>query len=134
MTIKHLFFAPLLLLAVFTACGNGTGQQAGVVSTVNTDEFAQLLEKDGAQLIDVRTPEEFAEGHLPNAKNMDVNDPDFTTHFAELDKNKPVLVYCRSGVRSLRAAGDLEDAGFTRIYNLDGGILKWEASGKPLEK
>lgn len=141
MTIKNFFLAPAVLLAVsFTMCQgkpsspNPGAAQAAAINTIDADAFEQKLGERDVQLVDVRTPQEFSEGHLKNATNFDIYEPDFTSHFAELDKEKPVLVYCRSGKRSADAAALLEEAGFKEIYNLDGGILRWEDAGKPLEK
>ena len=87
----------------------------------------------GAFLVDVRTPEEFAEGHIAKAVNMNVNDNDFESKIATLDKEKPVMVYCRSGGRSAKAAGILKEKGFKHVYDLDGGMIGWNEANKPTE-
>lgn len=96
--------------------------------------FQQMLAGDpSAQLVDVRTPEEFAEGHLPGAANIDWQADDFREKAAEsLDKGRPVMVYCRSGKRSAAAAARLDGMGF-RTYNLLGGYLKWTEEGRETE-
>jgi thioredoxin len=87
-----------------------------------------------AQLIDVRTPEEYADGHLKNAVNINIKSGDFKDKINQLDKTKPVFVYCLSGGRSSSAANEMATMGFKEIYNLDGGIMKWRNDGKPVEQ
>ena len=76
-------------------------------------------------LVDVRTPAEFSAGSIEGAQNMDVKNTEFKTMAAKLDKKRPVAVYCLSGIRSARAAGILQELGFKKIYNLDGGYTAW---------
>ena len=83
-------------------------------------------------LIDVRTPKEFENYHIPGAKNIDYKNSNFKDEFSKLDKKVPVLIYCRSGGRSGSATKVLTKMGFT-VYNLDKGINEWKASGMPLE-
>jgi rhodanese-related sulfurtransferase len=85
------------------------------------------------QLIDVRTPKEYAEGYIPGAILMDVKDANFALQIQLLDKSSPVFVYCRSGRRSLEAAAILEERQFTTVYNLEGGIVAWKEKGKALQ-
>jgi rhodanese-related sulfurtransferase len=74
-----------------------------------------------AQLLDVRTPEEVAEGALEGAQNINFYDTDFKDKLSKLDKNKPVFVYCRSGGRSGKCAQMCKDMGFKEIYDMKGG-------------
>ena len=100
--------------------------------TVN--EFETMLSQDQtAQLVDVRTPEEFKENHLPTAINIDWRGEGFSEKAQKLDKARPVLVYCRSGRRSAEAAATLDGIGF-KTYNMKGGILAWTAVGKRVTK
>ena len=78
-----------------------------------------------AQLIDVRTEDEFNGGHIKNAKNIDWNGNDFDAQLTSLDKTKPLLVYCLSGGRSKKAAAKLTELGFKEVLELDGGYLAW---------
>lgn len=103
---------------------SGNVQQFDSVMAANSDE----------QLVDVRTPEEFAEGHIAGAQNIDWKNAEFAINVGALDKSKPVLVYCHSGNRSKQAAEYLANNGFTNVYELEGGISAWETSGKPTEK
>jgi len=95
-----------------------------VVHRVGVEDFKKELSAD-VQLVDVRTPEEYAAGHIENALNYNVNGPDFASQVAGLDKSKPVLLYCKMGGRSARAAKALEGMGFTTIYDLEGGYTDW---------
>lgn len=87
-----------------------------------------------AQLVDVRTPEEFSEAHLEGALNLDINGPEFQNQVASLDKSKPVFVYCLSGGRSKNAAVYLVNNGFKEVYEMTGGMMQWRKAGKPLEE
>lgn len=102
--------------------------------TVSIDTFAtQLKQSPAAQLIDVRTPAEFADGHLPGAVNINAQRDDFGQALASLDKTKPVFVYCLSGGRSSRAVAQLRDLGYTDVHELKGGYLKWSSRIMPVE-
>jgi rhodanese-related sulfurtransferase len=93
---------------------------------VDVKKAKELLKED-IQLVDVRTPKEYEEGHIENALNIDVTDDSFVKNIQQLNKEKPVMVYCRSGHRSARAAQILKEQGFKKIYNLDGGFMAWES-------
>lgn len=98
-------------------------------------EQAEKLIADDIQLLDVRTQEEWDGGHLEGAKKVTVTEDGFLEKAkATLDPEKPVLVYCRSGSRSEKAAKILRDAGFSPVYEMQGGIVAWEKAGKPLKK
>ncbi|HEY0109399.1 MAG TPA: thioredoxin domain-containing protein [Fibrella sp.] len=102
--------------------------------TVSVDTFATMLKQSPQpQLIDVRTPGEFAEGHLPGALNINSQRGDFTQTLANLDKSKPVFVYCMSGGRSKVAVDKLHQLGYTDVHELKGGYLKWSSRMMPVE-
>lgn len=103
--------------------------------TVDVDEFSKLIAgNEGIQLLDVRTQEEYKDGHIAGAKLIDVNDSTFIDKAtAQLNKKKPVAVYCRIGRRSAKAANAMVKAGF-QVINLDGGIIAWQDAGKNIEK
>ncbi|MDP2386410.1 MAG: thioredoxin domain-containing protein [Bacteroidota bacterium] len=138
--IVFLSFAFLNLLLIVSCSNNKTtetvSEKAGVVisKSIGIDEFEKLLSAEAVQLIDVRTPEEFEPAHIKNATNININDDGFETQVSSLNKNAPVLVYCLSGGRSAGAAQKLEEMGFTKIYNMEGGIMAWDAANKTLEK
>lgn len=98
-------------------------------SEVDATTFAAALERPGTLVLDVRTPEEYAAGHLPGAVNLDVGSPDFAARVAELDPALPYAVYCQSGNRSGVALQQLLDAGIGDAYHLAGGIGAWQAAG-----
>ena len=113
-------------LSIFSSC-------AGGFKDLSVEDFGKKLSEDGSvQLVDVRTADEFAAGHIPGAVNIDW----FSTRFlddatASLEKDRPVMVYCRSGKRSAAAAAKLAKAGF-KVDNLPGGYLAWTEAGKPV--
>jgi rhodanese-related sulfurtransferase len=95
------------------------------IIVVDADEFKSLLNNPKAQLIDVRTPYEFRSGKITGAKNINYHSRDFVDKISKLDRNKPVLVYCKSGFRSRRSAKKFAKLGFLEIYDLKGGIISW---------
>jgi phage shock protein E len=101
---------------------------------VNVEEFDKLVQGGKHVILDVRTAEEYAAGHIPGAVLIDVKKPDFAERIEKLDKGKTYLVHCRSGVRSVTACTAMEKAGFKDCYNLLGGIKAWGDAGKPVEK
>ncbi|MCD8313895.1 MAG: rhodanese-like domain-containing protein [Bacteroidales bacterium] len=97
----------------------------GKYKSVGNNEFARLIADPQTQLVDVRTAEEYAAGHIPGAVNINVQLTTFADDIAVLDPARPVAVYCRSGVRSVKAAEILTDKGF-KVYNLKEGFLSWD--------
>jgi rhodanese-related sulfurtransferase len=97
-------------------------------------EFEKLAGEKGSVVLDVRTPKEFAEGHIAGAVNIDYKAKDFPQKVAELDKGKTYLVYCALGGRSTGACDKLTKMDFPHLYNLDGGITRWQREGKKVEK
>jgi len=100
---------------------------ASAVSLISPEELHKA-NKD-IVLIDVRTPQEYASGHIENSINIDFRGSNFKNLIGELDKNQDVYVYCKVGGRSAGAARLMEDMGFNKIYDLKGGINKWEKNG-----
>ncbi|PDH45090.1 MAG: rhodanese [Flavobacteriales bacterium MED-G15] len=94
------------------------------VVVLEKPEYQALVEQ-GYTIIDVRTPEEFDEGHIDGAQNIDVRAESFVTEIKKLTKSDTLLVYCRSGRRSLYAAQVMVSFGFEKIYDLEGGYLNW---------
>jgi len=117
-----------MIATLFCGCGNGNGKNHETLKTVGVEEFASAMTQNDVRLIDVRTPKEYAEGHLAGAENIDVKAPDFAERTKDITGT--VAVYCRGGKRSLTAAKQLAKQGCT-VYNLDGGILAWQKAGKP---
>jgi len=104
------------------------------ISTISVDEAAALTTDPPADLVvlDVRTPEEFAEGHLEGAVLVDFYDADFADQLAALDPDVPYLVYCRSGNRSGQTLSVMEQLGFSSVVDVDGGIVAWTSAGLPV--
>ena len=100
-----------------------------VIVTVDAKTFSELTKSQPGTIVDVRTPEEWAEGTLKDAVKINYKGDTFEQDIETLDKNIPVYVYCRSGGRSASAADVLKEKGFTKIYNLDGGITSWQENG-----
>ena len=97
-------------------------------------EATLLLNRDEAKVLDVREPDEFAAGHLPEAVNVPLSQ--FGKRLSEIEswKEFPLLVYCASGGRSTRACSDLHKQGFGKLHNLDGGVAAWQKAGLPVRK
>jgi len=111
----------------FSACNSNDG-----IISVAAPEFEKEIKADSVQLLDVRTPEEYAEGYIDGAININVQSDDFRLLAEkELSKDSTILVYCRSGRRSLDAADILTDLGY-KVVNLKGGIMEWKDEGLPV--
>ena len=119
-----------MFAAMAVGCGGAQNKQASIVM-VGVEEFASISTQKDIRLIDVRTPKEYAEGHLSGAGNIDVKDSSFAVQIKGIKGT--VAVYCRSGRRSMMAAEQLAKQGCT-VYNLDGGILAWQKAGEPTTK
>lgn len=121
------------VMAVFAVLGvllvAGCSSSSSAVTTVDAQTFLTTASQPGVTVIDVRTPEEYAAGHLDGAVNMNVEGPDFSAQIATLDVAGTVALYCQSGRRSAIAADQMAGAGFTSIVNLDGGIADLQSAG-----
>lgn len=103
-------------------------------TSLSADEFEKAVNKDAVQILDVRTPGEYASGHIKNTLLANWNDEkEFSRRIAFVDKNKPVYVYCLAGGRSAAAAEKMKTMGFEKVYELKGGINAWKAGNKTLE-
>ena len=123
--MKLNFISLLLLSFLFISCH---GQTSNAVNTIDAKLFAEKLKtNENPQLLDVRTQEEYGVEHIDNAKNVNWNGDDFVAKVNSYDKSKPIFVYCKVGGRSAQAANKLAELGFKEIYNLNGGIMKWNA-------
>jgi thioredoxin len=132
MKISSIFF--LLLSFTILSCN---GQTSKNITDIDPKAFSEkITATPNAQIIDVRTPQEFASGHIDNAVNIDWLGDNFVANAEKLDKTKPVFVYCKTSNRSPQAAKKLKELGFATIYNMQGGLLKWDAEGfsKPTDR
>ncbi|MDO6758655.1 rhodanese-like domain-containing protein [Tamlana sp. 2_MG-2023] len=121
----------LFIFFAFASCNQSASDD---YMDMSVKQFKTDVSHDFVQLIDVRTPEEFKEGHLENAINVDFKSSDFTDNIEKLNSDKPVYIYCRSGNRSKKSVSYFKKVGFTTIYNLKGGILAWKAKDLPVVK
>lgn len=143
MPSKRNLIAVLALLLTF--CGVLTGCDTGsavddanlpAVQNISVAEAKALIDRNAVSadliILDVRTPSEYAQGHIPGAVNLDYY-ASFEASLSAFDKTKTYLVYCRTGNRSASAARLMLDNGFAAIYNMQGGINAWISGGLPLE-
>jgi len=122
---------PFFLLLILSACGQKKTNGETIAATIPVAGWEEKMKNDPGVILDVRTPGEFSEGVIDDAVNMDVNGADFEKQIESLDKNKTIYVYCRSGRRGATAMNILNEKGFKKVYNLEGGILAWnETKGK----
>lgn len=132
MKIQKILF---LVLALVLVKIDFVQAQTSEVKALSASEFEGLMKNKGAiRVIDVRTPDEMAEGHLINAINIDYKNENFKDEISKLDKNRTYLLYCKTGIRSGNAASAMKAAGFTHLYSMDGGIEAWQEAGKPIQK
>lgn len=137
-----LALAAVLAATLVTSGCSGSGDSTVAVSAgptaaaapangakIPAGDFAAALKRPGTTILDVRTAQEYAQGHLPGAVNIDVESPDFTAQLAALDPNAPYAVYCHSGNRSGVAVAAMTDQGFTDAFHLEGGITAWQQAG-----
>jgi rhodanese-related sulfurtransferase len=147
---KIVLFLPLIVLTVFTTACNSQNSNAvtehkgnpvlvenakeGIHKNIAAAEFKQLVAKGDVVIVDVRTPNEYAQGHIQDAKLINLYERDFDAQIAKLNKETTTLVYCRSGRRSASAMRKMQSAGFSTVYNLSGGIMSWMRAGGELVK
>ena len=109
-----------------------------VIKNISPQDAHVLIEKNkndpNLVILDVRTPEEFSEGHIENAVNLDFYSDNFKEDLGKLDKNKTYVTHCRSGSRSAKTLNLMKELGFKEAYNITGGIVQWENEGLPTTK
>ena len=113
-------------LIVFNSCSDGKANQIQVVSA---GEMQDKLRFNNMQVVDMQPEKDYKKSHLLNAQNI-LYDKNFHKSLEKLDKSKPIAIYCTSGIVSPEAAMILQEAGFTQIYVLEGGIKKWQEEKK----
>lgn len=119
----------IVVLSFSTSCID-SDKSSAEVKLVTADEMQDILDLEDVQLIDVRTPTEHEEIRIANSQNIDFSSPTFDEDISKLDKDKPVILYCKGGNRSAKCAKKLQNAGFQKIYDLEGGISKWKHSDR----
>jgi rhodanese-related sulfurtransferase len=137
MSLKNLILLVLSVSLVIGVALTGGCVQEQIIEDITPQEAFTLIQDNQNNpdfvIIDVRTPEEFAEEHIENAINMDYYSETFRDELNNLDKNKTYLVYCRSGKRSGNALDIMKELNFREAYNI-GGITEWKAAGLPTTK
>lgn len=130
--MKRLWFGLILVLvAGVAACSSSTG----VIESLDADAAATLLEDDPtAVLLDIRTPEEYAESRIAGAVNIDFYAADFSTRLGALDRDTTYVIYCRSGNRTTAALDIFRELGFSSVHAVDGGIQAWQGTGLAVEQ
>lgn len=127
--LRMWFLGPTILLLLLSGC---LGRDESLLEPEQAACF--LADNNGnasVLVLDVRTPSEFTQEHLAGAQNVDFRAPDFQDRLADFDRTSTLFLYCRSGNRSARARRMAQQMGFTRVFDLDGGIVAWKKSGLP---
>jgi thioredoxin 1 len=125
---KTYFLIAILVLSTLSAYSQSKRVELGA------EEFEKTIQSlQDEQVVDVRTPDEFAGGYIDGAFNIDINGSEFTKQVSALEKNRPTLVYCLSGGRSAKAAEYMRKNGFTNVIELKGGMMEWKSRKKPVE-
>jgi phage shock protein E len=132
------FISSVLIISavVLAACGTGPApaspQSTRLPADIDVATAASLRGQDDVIMLDVRTPEEYAEGHIPGVTLIPLDQVE--TRLAEIPKDKTVVVTCRSGNRSAQAAQLLRQKGYQNVHNMLGGFVAWQTAGYPVEK
>jgi phage shock protein E len=150
MTMTRVSAAAFATALALSACGGDSSTSSSNTTTPETPATADkaadgitlvsagaaaatiAAPPDDLVILDVRTPEEFADGHIDGAVMIDFYEADFVDQLAELDPDVPYVLYCRSGNRSGQTTAIMEELGFESVQDVDGGVLAWEAEGLPL--
>jgi len=120
-----------LIMLALAGCGGDSGTSTATIETISPAEAAELLDEAPAGLVvlDVRTPGEFAGGHLADAVNLDYQAVGFAGELGALDRGVPYLLYCRTGNRSAQVREMMRDLGFAEVYEIAGGTVAWAGAG-----
>ncbi|PIZ06029.1 MAG: thioredoxin [Flavobacteriales bacterium CG_4_10_14_0_8_um_filter_32_5] len=122
-------------IIVLSSCNNNQAQQSvSIIENADAKQFKELVDAGKGIILDVRTPEEVSEGYINNASTINLYDDDFIAKINLIQKDKQIYVYCKSGGRSSEAAELLKKNGFSKVYNLKGGISEWENNSFPIVK
>jgi rhodanese-related sulfurtransferase len=125
--MKHIVVLFILSVVIIASAAD--------VVHVNAAQAAELLAADKAVVVlDVRTADEYAEGHIANARNLDFQEEGFEAAVARLDREAPYLVHCASGGRSTASLAVLKKLGFKRVHHLDGGFNAWRKAGNAVAR
>ena len=125
--MNKLFAVVSVVFILMSSCTIGQTK-----NDIELAEFEKKMASEKYLLVDVRTAEEFSEGHIKGAINIDYLAENFSIEIQELELESPVLLYCRSGNRSSKAMKIMNEVGFKEVYNLEGGIKGWISSNNPV--
>ena len=134
--IPALTFLCCLSLSVFQLACSQSESAAFEVVDVQPEEAAEKLNKESVVVLDVRTPQEAAAGHIPGSLNINIASPDFAAQIAKLDSSKTYMVHCQKGSpggRSRQSLKALENLGVGKVYHLEGGFMGWSDAGNEVE-
>jgi rhodanese-related sulfurtransferase len=120
-TVKLMLFVLVTVLGI--SCNTKSQSQSDAIIVLTPTEFKE--KSTNQTIIDIRTPQEFSQGHIEGAVNINYYDSNFMDQIAKYDKNQPIFIYCRSGNRTSSASRKMADFGFKQINDLEGGILYW---------
>ncbi len=127
-------FWMFLLPAMFAVSCNAQNEPTAKSGNVKVEKAQEMVAESEVVILDVRTPNEYENGHLENAQLVNYNAPDFESQLEDLDKEKSYLVYCHSGNRSGKAFRKMKEMGFEKVYNLEGGISAWQAENGEISR
>ena len=143
MKLATSFLAALIMLVAACSDGAGTatiapsGDREASFEVATPPQAAAIIDSrlgsDGFVLLDVRTPEEYAEGHIAGSENVDFYEPAFADNIGQLDRDASYVVYCRSGNRSGQTTELMRQLGFTDVTDISGGIVAWQSEGLPTQ-
>ncbi|KAJ1382725.1 Rhodanese-like domain-containing protein [Ochromonadaceae sp. CCMP2298] len=115
---------------ILFACQSTPQQQ---IETISASQL-KALQKEGITIIDIRTPSEYLDGHIPNVPNIDFRNAQFIEQISMIEKDQPIIIHCASGGRSKTAANQLIKIGFSKVYDYEGGFYDWKERGELIEK
>lgn len=125
----------VVLILMLSSCNNNKAQQSSsIIKNVDAITFKEFVDAGNGIILDVRTPGEVSDGYINNASTINLYDDDFIAKINLIQKDKQIYVYCKSGGRSSKAAELLRINGFSKVYNLKGGISEWKNKGFPIVK
>jgi rhodanese-related sulfurtransferase len=127
--MKTLLYLSICFIISIQSCAQKSGY-----TNISSDSLQQLMKDEHSVVLDVRTPEEYSEGHIPGAINIDYRNENFEKGLDTLNKELVYEVYCRSGGRSSEAAEIMSRKGFKTIYHFEGGFLEWQKKNYPVVK